>query len=217
MTYANEPKKTEVYRDVVFVKINPSPKLYEPPTYLNRTKLNASRKALYDNRTLYSITNKHTNFNKNIVKKFGGKKVYTNAKLDEFRNKMKPMEVLKSGILKQYTVNRLQKLTGLKTNKKTILVSKALVNLATHPIKETPKKGILERIKNARIKHIQSRLNQANKLVKESQNSGMNKSFPRLYKGLVAKRNKLQSDLKKAQEPQVRLVNRVKKLFGRSK
>ena len=71
--------------------------------------------------------------------------------------------------------------------------SKLWKALNTKPAKQ----GILGRIKNARIKHIKSRLNQANKLVKESQNSGMNKSFPRLYKGLVSKRNKLQNDLKK--------------------
>ena len=147
-----------------------------------------------------------------------------NAKLNSLVNGMNYHTLVKSGILKTYPTNKLKKITNLNTNNRINLYAQFIRKrnakpkvVNTIPAPAPAKKGILGRIKNARIKHVRSRLNQANKLVKESQNSGMNKTFPRLYKGLVSKRNKLESELKKAQEPQVRLANRVKKFFGRSK
>ena len=123
------PGTSIVHRNVVFVKLRPT-QLYAPPTYLNRTKINIARKNFYTNRSIQSITNKHNRFDKNTVKIYPKNKVYTNEKLNEFIKKMSTREVLKSGILKQYTVAGLQRLTGLKTTVKPLLVSKALANIA---------------------------------------------------------------------------------------
>lgn len=132
-------KNHKIVRYVIYVKTTPSTNLYKPS--IDRSKVTKTIN-ITNARNLRNVTNKLTTYNNTIINKYGHG-AYTNKKLDELRSKMTPKQIIKSGILQEYTVPALKKITGVNSEN-----HRALYNIAIK--KYRSKTTFLGKIKSKR-------------------------------------------------------------------